>query len=206
MRSAGKAMKLQTFFRITLLATMLFIGAKVFAQDAKNDEQPQQTPQPVADNKITLLRHLGLTREQIQQILRINAERKPLMDAAQRRMSETTKQLDDTIYADNFDEREFQERLKNLQQDQAEVSRIRFSTEFAIRRVLTAEQLVKFRVLHDRFEAAQRNIQNQRRERILNRQNQTDLVRRPIQNNDQNVRRVIRPDQQQPQRPATRPQ
>lgn len=186
-------MKMNTLLRITILTATLGFGANVLAQDVKNDEQAApQNPQPAADNKITLLRHLGLSREQIQQIRRINAERKPMMDAAQQRLREATKQLDDSIYADSVAEREFEARLKNVQQAQAEVSRVRFATEFAIRRVLTPEQLVKFRELHDRFEAAQQNLQNQRRERMLNRQNQTDLVRRPIQNNDQNQRRVIR--------------
>lgn len=200
-------MKLKTALKIILLTAILSVSANVIAQDVKTDEQPPENPAPAADNKITLLRHLGLSREQIQQIRRINEERKPHMEAAQRRVREATKLLDDAIYADDFDEREFQERLKNVQLAQAEVSRIRFSTEFAIRRVLTLEQLGKFRVLHDRFEAAQQNVQNQRRERILNRQNQTDLVRRPVQNNDQNNRRVIRqPQQQRPTPQPTRPQ
>lgn len=199
-------MKLNTLFKTLILVAILSFGVSVFAQDAKNDEQPSQpNPQPAADNKIMLLRHLGLTREQIQQIRRINAERKPLMDTAQQRLKELTKQLDSVIYADNIAEGEFQERLKSVQLAQAEVSKIRFSTEFAIRRVLTPEQLVKFRELHDRFEAAQQNIQNRRRERMLNRQNQTDLLRRPVQNDDQNLRRVIRqPQLQRPQ--PTRPQ
>lgn len=186
-------MKLNNLLRISILIATLGFSANVFAQDVKNDEQAApQSPQPAADNKITLLRHLGLSREQIQQIRRINAERKPMMDAAQQRLREATKQLDDSIYADSVAEREFEERLKNVQQSQAEVSRVRFATEFAIRRVLTPEQLVKFRELHDRFEAAQQNLQNQRRERMLNRQNQTDLTRRPMQNTDQNQRPVIR--------------
>lgn len=186
-------MKLNNLLRISMLTATLGFGANVFAQDVKNDEQAAtQNPQRAADNKITLLRHLGLSREQIQQIRRINAERKPLMDAAQQRLREATKQLDDSVYADSVAEREFEERLKNVQQAQAEVSRVRFTTEFAIRRVLTPEQLVKFRELHDRFEAAQQNLQNQRRERILNRQDQTDLMRRRMQNNDQNQRPVIR--------------
>ena len=199
-------MKLKFFFKTLILIATLSLGVAVFGQDVKTDEQPTQpNPQPAADNKIMLLRHLGLTREQIQQIRRISAERKPLMDTAQQRLKELTKQLDSVIYADNIAEGEFQERLKSVQLAQAEVSKIRFSTEFAIRRVLTPEQLVKFRELHDRFEAAQQNIQNRRRERLLNRQNQTDLLRRPVQNDDQNLRRVIR--QPQPQRPQpTRPQ
>lgn len=194
-------MKLKTVLKALLLTATLSVGANVLAQDVKPDEQPPQNNAPAADNKTTLLRHLGLSREQIQQIRRINTERKPQMDAAQQRLREATSQLDDAIYADSVTEGEFQERLKNVQLAQSEVSKIRFSTEFAIRRVLTPEQLGKFRVLHDRFEAAQQNIQNQRRERMLNRQNQPGLVRRPVENNDQTNRRVVRQPQQ-----STRPQ
>lgn len=200
-------MKLNTIFKTITLTAALCLGANVLAQDVKTDEQPQPNAQPAVDNKITLLRHLGLSPEQIQQIRRMNAERKPLMDAAQQRLREATKQLDDAIYADNVDEAEFQQRLRNVQLAQAEVSRIRYSNEFALRRVLTPEQLGKFRNLIRRFEAAQHNIQNQRRDRIQNRQNQTDL--RPQRNDDQNLQRIIRQRQQQqpqPARPVTRPQ
>lgn len=198
MRLGDKAMKLSTFLKIIILTATLSFGSNIFAQEVKNDEQPpQQNPQPAADAKIALLRHLGLTREQIQQIRRINVERKPLMDAAQQRLRDATKQLDEAIYADNLAEGEFPERLKNVQIAQAEVLRIRFMNELAIRRVLTPEQLVKFRALRDRFEAAQQNIQNQRRERMVNQQNQNDY--RPLQNNP-NLRRVVRQNQQQPTR------
>lgn len=189
-------MKINTFLKTLILATTLCFGANVFAQEVKTDEQPQ--PQPTVDNKVTLLRHLGLSREQIQQIRRMNAERKPLMDAAQQRLREATEQLDKTIYAENVADGEFQEHLKAVQLAQAEVSKIRFANELAIRRVLTPEQLIKFRELRRRFEAAQQNFQNQRRERMLDQQNRTDY--RPLQNN-QNLRRVIKQNQQQPTRP-----
>ncbi len=188
-------MKLNTFFKIAILTATLCFGANIFAQDAKTDEQPQPNT-PAVDNKVTLLRHLGLTREQIQQIRRMNAERKPLMDAAQQSVRDATQRLDETIYADNVADGEFQDRLKALQLAQAEVSRIRFMNELAIRRVLTPEQLVKFRELRRRFDAAQQNVQDKRRERQINRRNQTDIVR---PNEDPNRRRIIR------QRAETRP-
>lgn len=201
-------MKIKTLSKIFILVATLCICSIAFAQEVKPDEQPPQQSQLTVDSKIALLRHLGLAREQIQQIRRINAERKPLLDAAQQRLREATKRLDDAIYADNLAEAEFHERLKNVQQAQSEVSRIRFANELAIRRVLNPEQLVKFRDLRQRFETAQQNIQNNRRERTLNRQNAIDPVRRPIQNNDQNLRRVIRqrPGPQIRQPLPTRPQ
>lgn len=198
-------MKIKTLSKIFPLILTLSLCASVFAQEVKNEEPLQQIPPPpAADNRGMLLRDLGLTRDQMQQIRRINAERKPLMEEAQRRLREANKQLDDAIYADTIAEAEFQERLKTVQQAQAEVSRIRFANEFAIRRVLTSEQLVKFRDLRQRFETAQQNIQNQRRERMLNRQNPTDLRPQP---GNQNLPRMIRQRQppqirqRQPMRP-----
>lgn len=175
-----------------VLAAVSCFGAGVFAQQPQPADTPPQNVQQPPQDKLTLLRNLGLTREQIQQIRRINAERKPMMDAAAQRVRAANRRLDEVIYADNLAEGEFQERLKELQLAQAEVSRIRFSNELAIRRVLTPDQLVKFRELRDRFEAARENMQNRRRERILDRRPVEDIDRRPV---DQRVVRPLRNDQ-----------
>jgi len=56
--------------------------------------------------------------------------------------------------------------------------------------MLTPEQLIRFRELRQRFERARESIQNAR---PLNRERQIDR-----QNNQQQLRRVIRQDQQRP--------
>ena len=147
-----------------MLLTLAFAGAAV-AQDPK----PASTPvtgasppiiKPPVENRGEILKMLGLTREQMQTIRRINAGRKPLMDAAQTRSKEANKALDEAIYADQLNETDFQTRLQASQRAQAEIMRIRFATEFAVRRLLTPEQLVRFRELRQRFEKARENVVN----------------------------------------------
>lgn len=130
-------------------------AASMYAQD-KPVGQPETEAQadrnqPV-DARANMLRQLGLSREQIQRLRRVNMERKPFMDAAQARLRQATRALDEAIYADQLNESDVQARLKDMQLAQAEVFRIRFMNEIAVRRLLTLEQLVRFRNLRQRFE------------------------------------------------------
>jgi Spy/CpxP family protein refolding chaperone len=113
-----------------------------------------------------LLRELGLSVDQLQQIRRINRDRKPHMEEAAQRLREANRNLDLAIYADNVDENEVQLRLKEFHAAQAEVARVRFMGELQIRRVLTPEQIVKFRDLRARFAAM---MENRREDRRMNR-------------------------------------
>lgn len=113
-----------------------------------------------------LMQELGLSADQLQQLRRINRERKPLMDQAAQRLREANHTLDSAIYADNVDENEVQLRLKEFHAAQAEVARLRFMGELEVRRVLTPEQLVKFRDLRAKFAAM---METQRENRRLNR-------------------------------------
>lgn len=188
---------MRTLNRLRML--MPFVAAVVFvsisaAQDGKPaDAQPDQQRPAVnqqQDIRANVLRQLGLSREQIQQIRRMNAERKPQMEEANKRFRESNRALDEAIYADNVVETDVQARLRDVQLAQAEVMRLRFMNELAVRRMLTPEQLIRFRELRQRFERARESIQNAR---PLNRERQIDR-----QNNQQQLRRVIRQDQQRP--------
>ncbi|MEP6787524.1 MAG: hypothetical protein ABJB40_03775 [Acidobacteriota bacterium] len=155
------------FLKIFLLVvvSVTFVGV-VTAQDNKPVEgQPQSTLQSAdtkpKDARTEALRQLGLTREQFQQIRRLNAERKPLMEEAQKRLREANRALDEAIYADNVNDSDVQARLKDVHIAQAEVVRIRSMNELAVRRILTPDQLGHFRELRQRFEQAVReNVQN----------------------------------------------
>ncbi len=104
-----------------------------------------------ADVRPNLRMELGLTPEQMQALRRINAERKPSEMSARRRFQDANRALNMAIYSDTVDQAEFQTRLSEFQAAQAELARIKFTNELAVRRLLTPDQLVKFRDLRRRF-------------------------------------------------------
>lgn len=172
-------------FNFSILICALFLMLISFsATKAQDEEQTNDANAPKQNlnqtNRPSLLAELDLTPEQIQQIRRINRENQPLLRAAQQRLREARTNLDQAVYDDNSDEREVQTRLKNVQQAQAEVARLRSSAEFAVRKVLTPEQLLKFREVRRRF-AEQRQLENRparQRNRRMNAPNRK-LVNRP---------------------------
>lgn len=154
------------YFRIFLLTvSALVFVAGAAAQDAKPpDGQPQDGGRPNSnqpqDVRTNVLRQLGLSPDQVQQIRRMNQERKPLMDAAQRRFREANQALDEAIYADQVNEVDIQGRLKEVQLAQAEVARVRYMNELSVRKILTPEQLTRFRDLRQRFEQVRERIKD----------------------------------------------
>ncbi len=154
-------MKANIHTRIFLFITALslFVAA-AWAQDTKPPET--QPPNQPKDVKTNVLRQLGLSQEQVQQIRRVNMARKPLMDEAQKRSREANRLLDEAIYADTINESDVQARLKEAQLAQAEVAKIRFMNEVAVRRILTPEQLIRFRELRQHFEQMRENLETRR--------------------------------------------
>lgn len=148
---------------VAILLAGLFSASAVIGQEKLVEGQAPVTQRPNATNqpdvRTATLRQLGLSNVQLQQIRRINIERKPLMDAAQRRLSQSNRLLDEIIYADNARDADIQARLKDFQLAQAEVSKIRFMNELAVRRILTPEQLVRFRQMRQRFEQVRNNAE-----------------------------------------------
>lgn len=145
--------------KILVLTLLLAAVSADFAsaQDSPPpDAQRQQLDAPQNGKRPNLFRELGLTREQMQQIRRINMARKPQMEEATRRLREANRNLDTAIYSDTVDETDVQTRLKEFQLAQAEVAKLRFISELAVRKILSAEQLVKFRELRRKFAEAVR--------------------------------------------------
>ena len=123
---------------------------------AAQDGLPPGSPPDGAQmpKRPNLLMILGLSPDQQQAVRRINQRRKPLAEAAMARLRAANQALDDAIYSDNLDESVFQARLKELHAAQAEVLRIRFTSELEIRKILTPDQLARFRDLRQRFQQA----------------------------------------------------
>jgi Spy/CpxP family protein refolding chaperone len=175
-----------------LILSIFILAATTFAvaaQDAKPEASPEQPRQP------NLLQQLGLTPEQVAQVKQINQQRKPLMEEAQRRMRDANKALDAAIYADNVDETDVRAKLEEVQRAQSELARLRFTNELAIRKVLTPDQLVRFRDMRQRFELAREDMQQRRKEKMVN---GIGPARDPAR---QNMRRLLRQQRLQQQKP-----
>ena len=188
-------------FKIIVLitATVVFSSA-IFAQENRPADapRPQDDSRP-ADNKPQdprsgALRQLGLSKDQLQNIRRLNVERKPLMDEAQTRFREASRALSEAIYADVADEAVIQTRLKEVQNAQSDISRLRFANELAVRKILTPEQLFRFRELRQRFERAKEMIETQRK---ANRETAPGEARPMVNNQQPNIQPPLRRFNQQ---------
>lgn len=169
---------------------ILILGVLAFAQD-----QPSQNPPP--NERPNILAQLGLTQDQVQRFRKTNAEHRPLMEVAQRRLREANRELDMAIYSDTVSEEAFQSKLRAFQEAQGEVTRLRFQNELSIRKILTSEQLTLFREIRRRFGNARDFIQDrqqQRRRQMQERmqpRNQNDQQKPPPGNSIKQNRRVV---------------
>ena len=147
---------------ISLIPLFLLLAGSAFAQNGKVSAQPSPQSEQ-QDRRGSLLREIGLSPDQMLQLRKLNMERRPLVEAAQRRLREANRLLDDAIYADDLNENEIQSRLQEAQHAQAELFRIRSTSELAIRRILTPDQLVRFRDLRKLMEDRARQNMEVRR-------------------------------------------
>ncbi|HQU92552.1 MAG TPA: periplasmic heavy metal sensor [Pyrinomonadaceae bacterium] len=145
-----------------MIASVATFGGALSAQDGP--PPPQDAAQFEAQlARPNLLENLGLRQDQIRRIRMMNRDRKPAMEAAQQRLREANRALDMSIYGDSLDEDAVQARLKEFQQAQGEVARIRFQSELELRKILTPDQLARFRMLRARVAEARREAQERRK-------------------------------------------
>ncbi len=133
------------------LAVSIVLSSAIFGQ-GESPRDDQDPPRRQGNNRPNVLRHLGLSPGQLQQIRQLNMRRRPIMEAAQLRFREANRRLDEAIYADQLNETEVQDRIKEVQESQSELIRMRSMSELTIRKVLTPEQLTRFRRLRQRYE------------------------------------------------------
>ena len=134
--------------------TFLIFGSAflVSAQDPRPAGPPPEARfAGQRERRPNLFQELGLTPEQLQALRRWNAARKPAEMSARQRFQEANRALNMAIYSDSVDEAEFQVRLSEFQAAQAELAKIKFTNELAVRRLLTPSQLQKFRELRRQF-------------------------------------------------------
>ncbi|MGI8811967.1 MAG: Spy/CpxP family protein refolding chaperone [Pyrinomonadaceae bacterium] len=147
------------------LVLFLTLAFEVSIAAAQNDpsrqiDKPAQNAATQEEKRPNLLLELGLSSDQIDQIRSINKERRPRMEAAQKAMRNANAALDGAIYADVTSADEVTTRLKEFQAAQAQVVKLRAENEFNIRRILTPEQLVKFRELRRAFAEKRENLKS----------------------------------------------
>jgi len=142
-----------------LLLCLAVFDVKMYGQDG-----PPPNPEPGVNrprrDRPNLIEQLGLSPEQIQQFRKLNAEHRPLMNTAQKRLGDANRELDMAIYADTVSDDVVRAKLRAFQDAQAEISRLRFANELNIRRILTQDQLVRFRDMRRQF--AEMNGRQQR--------------------------------------------
>ncbi len=138
-------MKLNNILSIFL---MILVTNLILAQEKSPLDQKKDQPNPVQSIfRLNALKELELTPDQIEKIRNINRINRPLMRAAQQRLQRANRALDEAIYSDSFDENLVEQRVKEVQAAQAEFLRLRIKTEVELRKILTLEQLQKFRQL-----------------------------------------------------------
>ena len=164
--------------KIFLLVTSIFLF--VMPSLGQNEGPPDNTRperrQMGGEDRPDLISELGLTAEQRQSIRQMNQARKPLMQELTARLREANQTLDMAIYADRLNEEEVTARLRDFQAAQAEVAKLRFRAELELRKVLTPEQLGKFRTLRERF-ARQREMRQDMRRTASPRQRPLKRIR-----------------------------
>ena len=145
-----------------MFTAALLLAVPVFAQDDPRPERPL-AERDMDGGRPNLPRELGLSQEQLQAIKRMNQARRPLMEDANRKLREANRALDMAIYADDLSEADITARLREFQLAQAEVAKLRFQGELELRKILTLEQLTKFRTLREQFGRRREMRRNRRR-------------------------------------------
>src|SRR2546421_8108910 len=131
---------------------------------AATTQQPSQQQEGAAQSNpndpVSLLGQLNLSQEQIGQMRAIQGESVPQARELTRRLNQARRALDEAIYSDAVDESLIEQRARDVADAQAALVRLRAQTELRVRRVLTPEQLQRFRDLRQEARREQR-IQRQ---------------------------------------------
>ncbi|MCC7309077.1 MAG: hypothetical protein IT173_16055 [Acidobacteria bacterium] len=161
--------KLKTPNLYVLFCTMFCLCFAAYGQEPTPEDVRQgQAFAPAPDNRAGLVRELGLSPEQVRAVVKLNRERKPVEDAARKRFRDAQRDLNLAIYGDYVVDSDVYAKLAEFQSAQAELARIKFANELAVRKLLTPQQLVRFRELRRRF-AEERKALDQKPNKPANR-------------------------------------
>lgn len=114
---------------------------------ANASASPQQTDTQSGPNIQDPIGQLNLSPEQREKIRAIREQLRDERAAINQRLRETNKTLEDALDADNPNESQLENLMRDVAAAQAAAMRLRILNEVRIRRVLTPEQLVTWRRL-----------------------------------------------------------
>ena len=131
----------------TSLCGALIISTTTFAGDNStyHDDRGVKYQQMSEKKLAKLSRKLGLSESQQADIKALKSEEKSQMQALKPAMKAFKEQVKTLMSADSFDEQAFIELQANNQDVFAQMALIKAKSKFAMKSVLTAEQLEKFR-------------------------------------------------------------
>jgi Spy/CpxP family protein refolding chaperone len=127
-------------FLLTLFPVMALLlsgGATVYAQT--NQEPPIE--EPIAGRAPDLLGRLNLSPDQLQQIRKIQRDMRDERAAANQRLRESNRALEDALDTESPEEQVIEQRIQAVNAAQNAQLRARIQTEMRIRRVLNPSQL-----------------------------------------------------------------
>jgi Spy/CpxP family protein refolding chaperone len=142
---------------------------------------------------------LGLSPDQVGRIRSILQEKKVERQAITQHLKQAQRALDEAIYSDNATEAVIEQRAREVAEAQAAQIHLRAMTELNIRRVLTPEQLNKFRTIR------QERIRAQVEQRLENGNQQRTLKNDRLENGVQGNQRRPAADGQGGRNPVLTP-
>lgn len=178
------------FYKLFFVLTLLF-GGFTFV-NAQNGEPPPGADGFAPPPRPNLLQELNLSKQQIQQLRQINREWNPRRQKAQRDFRLAQRELDETIYLDESNDELINQKKAAVKIAHDELINTQTTMQTMIRRILTNDQLARFRQLREQFAQKQANPNN----RPLNPAN---IQNRRLGNQNQPIRplknRVAKPTQ-----------
>lgn len=184
------------FLQIIFFACLAFLvsvlptaGQNPQSLDLDSTDAPNKTPK-----RPVLSRELELTSAQLRQVRELNQEIKPERQAAQRRLKAARESFDAAIYSEQNNEAEIQLRVRELQAARLEILKNRVRYEQSLKRILTAQQLAKFRRLQREYNLPKSSDQNAARQsRSPQNQNLTPRQQRRLNRLENRQKRQQKP-------------
>lgn len=144
-----------------LIAASAISAEQISAQSAAPDNKAN-TERRAGKRRPNLFQELGVTAEQREQIRDLRKQGRDEFTAAQRKLREANKALDAAIYSDALDEQLVEQLIAERNEAEAALSRLKTMSELSLRKILTPEQVAKFREIRSRFAKREREMRRER--------------------------------------------